>query len=123
RPGGQGGRRAMAVRRRPAGRRPAAAKPQSRRAILRIDALGALGDGIGLLDGRMVFVPLAAVGDLVEVEIDGVRGDGLAGRLLALREAGPGRTVAPCRHFGDCGGCAVQHLDDGTYAAWNAALV
>ncbi len=116
----------MAVRRRPAGhrgRRSAAQKPQSRRAVLRIDTLGAQGDGVGLLDGRMVFVPLAAMGDLVEVEIDGARGDGLAGRLLALREAGPGRKAAPCRHFGDCGGCSVQHLDDETYAAWKAALV
>lgn len=114
------------MRRRPAGgrgRRPGAAKPHSRRAVLRIDALGAQGDGVGLLDGRAVFVPLAAAGDLIDVEIDGARGDGLAGRLLALREAGPGRAAAPCRHFGDCGGCAVQHLDGDTYGAWKAALV
>jgi 23S rRNA (uracil1939-C5)-methyltransferase len=114
------------VRRRPAGgrgRRPGAAKPPGRHVVLRIDALGAQGDGVGLLDGRPVFVPLATAGDLVEVEIEGAKGEGLAGRLLALREAGPGRATPPCGHFGDCGGCAVQHLDADSYAGWKAALL
>ena len=95
----------------------------ARRALLRVAALGAQGDGVAELDGRPVFVPLAAPGDLVEVEIDGPKGDGLAARLLRLAEPGPARAAAPCRHFGDCGGCAVQHLDDATYRSWKAALL
>jgi len=34
---------------------------------------------------------------------------------------GPDRRAAPCAHFGDCGGCAVQHLADSAYAAWKRA--
>jgi len=34
------------------------------------------------------------------------------------------RRVAPqCPHFGVCGGCAVQHVDAETYAAWKRDLV
>jgi 23S rRNA (uracil1939-C5)-methyltransferase len=116
---------ARVTRRRPRGRqdRAPAARGPVRRAEVRIDSLGAQGDGIGLVDGRPVFVPFAAAGDLVEVEIAGIKGEGLAGRLISVREAGPGRTMPPCRHFADCGGCAVQHLDSSAYAAWKAALL
>lgn len=99
------------------------ARGPARRTTLRIDGLGAQGDGVAMLDGKPVFVPLTAAGDLAEIEIDGVKGEGLAGQLLALREAGPGRAAPPCGHFGACGGCAVQHLDATTYAAWKAALL
>ncbi|MGH7498030.1 MAG: class I SAM-dependent RNA methyltransferase [Gemmatimonadales bacterium] len=80
---------------------------------VRILRLAAGGDGIGKLeDGRTVFVPRTAPGDLVE--------------LTALREhrrfarARPGRLLEPgserveprCPHFvrDDCGGCQLQHI-------------
>ena len=28
-----------------------------------------------------------------------------------------------CPHFGECGGCALQHLEDQRYAAWKEQLV
>jgi 23S rRNA (uracil1939-C5)-methyltransferase len=94
-----------------------------RRAVLRIAALGGHGDGIGELDGRPVFVPFAAPGDLVDVAIEGPKGEGLAARLVETKEAGPGHVPPPCRHFGDCGGCAVQQLDETRYLAWKATLL
>lgn len=103
--------------------RPGTSATPARRAVLRITALGAQGDGIGELDGRPVFVPGTAAGDVVEVEITGAKGDGLAGRLARLLEPAPGRATPVCGHFGLCGGCATQHLDAQTYADWKSNLL
>ncbi|MBA2920247.1 class I SAM-dependent RNA methyltransferase [Sphingomonas sp. MAH-20] len=63
--------------------------------------VAARGDGV-TADGR--FAPLAAPGD----------------RLLAdgSVEPGPHHQPPPCRHFPECGGCQLQHLDDQSYAGF-----
>jgi 23S rRNA (uracil1939-C5)-methyltransferase len=43
--------------------------------------------------------------------------------ILAVEEAGRARRAAPCRHFGRCGGCALQHVDDWLYAEWKRGRV
>ncbi len=68
--------------------------------VLRVAARG---DGV-TASGR--YVPLAAPGDFVTE--DGVI------------EPGPHHQVPPCRHFPECGGCQLQHLDDATYIAYLA---
>ncbi len=65
--------------------------------------VAARGEGV-TADGR--HAALAAPGDLLRV-------DGTV-------EAGPHHQVPPCRHFPECGGCQLQHLDD---AAWSQFLV
>jgi 23S rRNA (uracil1939-C5)-methyltransferase len=64
--------------------------------ILRVAAKG---DGV-TASGR--HVAFAAPGDVVLHE----------GNL----DPGPHRAVPPCRHFGRCGGCQLQHLDEETLA-------
>lgn len=66
--------------------------------ILRVAAKG---DGV-TASGR--HVALAAPGDLLGVD----------GQL----QPGPHHAQPPCRHFGRCGGCQLQHLDDETLAAF-----
>lgn len=88
---------------------------------LEIIALGALGDGVGRLEGRPVYVSLALPGERVLVAIDGARGDGWAGRITELPKAAPERVPAPCRQFGQCGGCALQHLANSAYVDWKVA--
>jgi len=92
--------------------------------VVRIDALGARGDGVGRLpDGRTAYVPLAAPGDRVRVRPGAKRGDGVAADLLEVVEAGADRADPPCPHYGDCGGCALQHLTDDAYGAYVRARV
>jgi 23S rRNA (uracil1939-C5)-methyltransferase len=90
---------------------------------LTIEGLGGLGDGIGRREGVPVYVPLTAPGDVADVLIGSPRGDGVAGRLMTLVEPGADRRVPPCPHYGECGGCAVQHLAPEAYARWKGGLV
>ncbi len=45
------------------------------------------------------------------------------GAEAALLEAAPMRVPPPCRHFGRCGGCALQHASDAWVAAWKAETI
>jgi len=97
---------------------------RSRKVVeLAIESIGSRGDGIGRVDGRPVYVPLTMPGDRLRVQLERPRGDGIAGRIVEVLAAGPGRRPAPCPQFGECGGCALQHLDDQHYAAWKEQLV
>lgn len=68
-----------------------------------VTRLAARGDGV-TASGR--FVPLAAPGDLVDE----------AGAITP----GPHHAAPPCRHFPECGGCQLQHVDDEAYAVFIA---
>jgi 23S rRNA (uracil1939-C5)-methyltransferase len=78
---------------------------------LRIEKLVTGGQGLGKVDGQAVFVPMTAVGDLVEAKIIRKRKGFIQAAVETLIEPGPGRQEAPCQYYGQCGGCDFQHLD------------
>jgi 23S rRNA (uracil1939-C5)-methyltransferase len=88
-----------------------------------IHGLGGRGDGLADLDGRPLFVAQALPGERVRVRLVGERAGGLRGELLELIEPSADRRQAPCPHFGACGGCSLQHLDDAVYAGWKRGQV
>lgn len=70
------------------------------------------------------------------IERLGQQGDGLTGELrfaftlpgervrgTEVLEASPDRVSPPCRHFGVCGGCALQHGSEAFLAAWKREVV
>jgi 23S rRNA (uracil1939-C5)-methyltransferase len=61
-----------------------------------------------------VFLPFTFPGDRVRAEIGARRGAGREGRVVERISAAP-RAEPVCRHFGQCGGCALQHLPDEAY--------
>ncbi|HEY7799607.1 MAG TPA: TRAM domain-containing protein [Hyphomonadaceae bacterium] len=77
---------------------------------LKITELGAQGDGVAEHDGRKVFVPLALPGETVRAELAGDRA-----RVTEIVEAAPGRMARRCSHYGDCGGCSLQHMPEADY--------
>ncbi len=82
---------------------------------VRIERLAAGGDGVGRLpDGRIVFVPLTAPGDLARVTVTELRARHARADLVELLEPSPVRVEPRCAVFGECGGCSWQHL---AYAA------
>jgi len=70
-----------------------------------IDAIGHRGDGVARTADGPLYVPFALPGEEVLVERQGQRG-----RLVDVLTPSPHRTEPPCRHFGRCGGCALQML-------------
>ncbi|MCG5243854.1 class I SAM-dependent RNA methyltransferase [Azospirillum doebereinerae] len=108
---------------RPAPKRRPPAEPKT--LDVTIAEIGARGDGIALAEGMRLFVPLTVPGDRVRVRVSDPagKGEGVRAELLETLESGPGRGEPACKHFGRCGGCTLQHLEDGAYAAWNADLV
>jgi 23S rRNA (uracil1939-C5)-methyltransferase len=87
-----------------------------------IARLGGRGDGIAVVDGRPLFVPLALPGDRLQVRVVGRRGEGLAGAVVERLALAP-RAIPPCPHFGRCGGCRLQHLPPDAYEAWQRQQV
>jgi 23S rRNA (uracil1939-C5)-methyltransferase len=85
---------------------------------LTITRLGNQGDGIAETEGGPVYTPFVLPGETVVAEVEGSRG-----RLVSIEEAAPERIAPICRHFGECGGCALQHLDRQPYLDWKRSRV
>lgn len=85
---------------------------------VKITALGALGDGVGEHEGVPVFVPGTAPGDLVSVNVDAPKKNGLYGTLRKIIEPGDARREPACTVFYKCGGCQLQYLADKPYENW-----
>lgn len=83
-----------------------------------ISDLGHGGDGIAETDNGRIYVPYTLPGDIVEIEPGTTRG-----RLTRVVEASNQRTQPVCRHFGSCGGCALQHMERTAYLAWKRRIV
>jgi 23S rRNA (uracil1939-C5)-methyltransferase len=84
---------------------------------VRILRLAAGGDGVGKLpDGRTVFVPRTAPGDLVELAVLREHKRFARGRLQRVLQPSPHRVEPRCPHYvrDDCGGCQLQHVVNGT---------
>ena len=81
---------------------------------IRIDRIGARGDGVGeAVDGR-VFVPYALPGETWRRSTaEGWRREG---------GVAADRRPAPCPHFGRCGGCVAQHMAMDTYRSWKQQI-
>ena len=77
---------------------------------LRIDRLAYGGNGVARLNGFVVFVRRGLPGDLVRAHVTKVKRGYAEASALEVLEPGPTRVDAPCRHFGDCGGCRFQDL-------------
>ena len=85
---------------------------------LRLDHMGHRGDAVAHTPEGPVYVPLALPGETVEVERQHDRG-----QLVSVIEPSPQRIEPICRHFGVCGGCALQHWAAEPYQEWKRGLV
>jgi 23S rRNA (uracil1939-C5)-methyltransferase len=89
-------------------------------ATVTIERLGTDGAGLARFDGAIVAVPGTLPGELARIE-QGKRK--APARLIARLSDSPERVAAACRHFGICGGCALQHLAPEGYARFKQRLI
>jgi 23S rRNA (uracil1939-C5)-methyltransferase len=100
-------------------RRGAAKPPEAHPAELVIERIGAQGDGIAHEAGaHPVYLPLTLPGERVRAELAGERGE-----LIEVLQASSERIAPVSPHYGDCGGCALQHWADEPYLAWKREQV
>ncbi len=80
--------------------------------------MGARGEGVAHHDGAPVYIPYVLPGEHIGANVKGERG-----RMMAVHVASPDRVAPPCRYFGTCGGCQLQHWSQQPYAQWKRQLV
>ena len=69
------------------------------------------GDGLARISqGLVVFVPFAAGGDRLRVQIKERKAHHARGEIVSILQPGPGRDQPPCPYYAKCGGCQYQHL-------------
>src|SRR5437867_1668455 len=76
---------------------------------LTIEKLVYGGEGLGRVEGRVVFAPYVLPGERVLVEPVSGRGGLFRARLGEVIEPAKARVEPPCPYFGRCGGCHYQH--------------
>src|SRR5262245_49637934 len=86
-------------------------------------AMGGQGDAIGDWQGKRVFVPFALPGERVRARLRPAAGGDFAAADVEILERVADRVAPPCRHFGTCGGCALQHWAEPAYRRWKIDLV
>ena len=70
------------------------------------------GRGVARRDGKAVFVSGALPGERVMAEQTAKNRHFDEAKTLDVLEASPDRVAPRCPHFGTCGGCVLQHLDE-----------
>lgn len=75
-----------------------------------IESAAAEGKAIARHDGKVIFIPFAAPGDIADVMVQKQKKSYAEGRLIKLHKASEMRTNPVCSHFGVCGGCKWQHV-------------
>ncbi|NPA43234.1 MAG: 23S rRNA (uracil(1939)-C(5))-methyltransferase RlmD [Chlorobi bacterium] len=76
-----------------------------------IERMDAKGKGIGKApDGRVIFVPFTAPGDVADILVTKKRKSYYEGKALKFHTLSDWRVPPRCDYFGICGGCQLQHI-------------
>lgn len=77
---------------------------------LSLTGVAHLGEAIGRINGKVVFVPYGIPGEIVRVRVIKDEGDFIRAELVEVVEPSFFRESPPCILFGECGGCSYQHV-------------
>jgi 23S rRNA (uracil1939-C5)-methyltransferase len=68
------------------------------------------GQGMGRVEGKVVFIPFTAPGERVEAEVVREKKDYAEASLKRIESPSPRRRNPFCPVYGECGGCHYQHF-------------
>ena len=77
---------------------------------VKIEAIAAEGKAIAHINGKVLFVPFAIPGDIVNVLVTRKKSGYMEGNVLSITTPSPDRKIPFCSHYGTCGGCKWQPL-------------
>ncbi|MBQ7346147.1 MAG: 23S rRNA (uracil(1939)-C(5))-methyltransferase RlmD [Oscillospiraceae bacterium] len=69
------------------------------------------GQGVARIEGCVVFIPGAILGETVQVRLDKVKKTWASGHIVAIPAPSPHRSQKQCPVSKSCGGCAFWHMD------------
>ncbi len=75
------------------------------------------GRGVARIDGKAVFVSGGLPGERVRVQMRRRHRNFDEAEVIELLTRSPQRVEPLCRHYGQCGGCSLQHLEIGAQIA------
>ena len=81
------------------------------------------GQGVGRVEGRVVFVPQTIPGDRAKVGFVHVKESLAHAELLEILSPSPDRREPSCPHAKLCGGCQLQHMDYQAQLRWKRQQV
>ena len=88
-----------------------------------IESLSHDGRGVAHVDGKVVFIDEALPGEELEFIYTDSRRDYAEGKVVNLLTRSEHRVEPECPHFGLCGGCSFQHVDDAEQIHFKEALL
>ena len=80
------------------------------RVTLQIEDIAFGGEGVGRVEGFVVFVPLVIKDETVEGTITEVKKNVARAELVNVINPADSRIDPECQYYGDCGGCQYQHM-------------
>lgn len=79
--------------------------------LVNIERMDHLGNGIGYINNKIIFIKNALVGETIDVEIIKEKSNFYEGKIKSIIVKSSKRIKPFCPYFGLCGGCNLQHLN------------
>ncbi len=77
---------------------------------IQIEGIAAEGKAIARVDNKVIFIPYAVPGDIVDLQVTRKKSHYAEATIASIIQPSPMRIQPFCKHFGVCGGCKWQCL-------------
>lgn len=90
---------------------------------IKIFDYGMNAEGVGKVDGKVVLIPFALCGEIVDADITTNNKNYSIAELKSVKNKSISRTAPPCPYYYQCGGCSLQHMTYNEQLEYKTLLV